>query len=226
MAWAPYTTVHTTTSGGYMTSSNPAPRTVPANPRSWKPALPTARTAPFAASLTTEIALRGDQRSPAQIDLVGGIWSHLFGNPNAASVGSSMNYPAGVRAGRHRAAPNGGPAGGPYRYPAARFSPHTHQAGPGSAPFVSFTRDIHVAKGFATTHGYVYLVRVNVGVDYNHFAGGNAAQAEVMALQGVALRDILAVRSLSDNRISINTSFQAASMSQQAFNAGLALLSS
>src|ERR1700731_542233 len=56
-------------------------------------------------------------------------------------------------------------------------NPDTHQAGPGNTIYVSCSRDLSVAKGFAFG-GYVYVFRVNAGVDYNRYTGGNASQAE------------------------------------------------
>ncbi|MBX6363522.1 MAG: hypothetical protein IRZ00_06610 [Gemmatimonadetes bacterium] len=183
------------TPGSLFTQNNPAPLATPANTRSWKPAVPTALAPPIGAALTSELALRGDHRTPNQVDQAGGLWSHLFRNPDAGDHG------------------------------ALRYDPDRHQAGPGQAQYVSFTRDIAVAKGFAGPTGYVYLARINVGVDYNQYRGGNAMQAEVMALHGVALRDILAARSMATNQILLNLSFQPAGMTPATFNAAIALLS-
>jgi hypothetical protein len=91
---------------------------------------------------------------------------------------------------------------------------------------VSFTRDIAVAKGFAGPSGYVYLARVNVGIDYNAFVGGNAQQAEVMAEQGVALRDIYAVRVQATGMIMTNSDFQVNNIAPGSLAAALVVLRS
>lgn len=105
----------------------------------------------------------------------------------------------------------------------AQRSPDVHQGGPGNTVFVSCTRELSVAKGFAGGR-YVYLVRVNAGVDYNAYAGHNAMQAEVMAVVGIPLKDILAVRDLGTNQILANRDFVAGTMKAPEFHAVIALL--
>ena len=99
-------------------------------------------------------------------------------------------------------------------------NPDQHQAGPGATIYVSCTRDLGVAKGFAGG-GYVYVLRVNAGVDYNAFRQGNALQAEVMAIRGAALADIIGARNVTNNGVFVNTDFQQAGMTQAQWNAAL-----
>jgi len=224
MAWHPMAPAVTPTAGAMMTFNNPPATPVPPNSRSWSPAIPTARqpahAVPMAAATGSEIALRGDHRTPAQIDTAGGLFSHHFGN-SALPTTPNPARAAGPQSGGHR----GGPAV-PTDYTNNPYDPNNHQAFGNASKMVSFTRDIGVAKGFAGANGHIYLVRVNKGVDYNAYRAGNALQAEVMALQGVALRDIIAARSMATNAILINSNFQQANMPQATFNAAIQLLMS
>lgn len=105
----------------------------------------------------------------------------------------------------------------------AGHDPDVHQAGPGATIYVSCTRDLGVAKGFAFG-GYVYVLRVNAGVDYNAFRNGNAAQAEVMAIRGAALADIIGARNVANNALFVNTGFQQAGMAPAQWHAAMQAL--
>lgn len=182
MAWVPFAAAP---GGGVaatlMTHNNPAPATVPAANRSWVPAVN-----PYST---------GRAMAPF-------IGSELAFRGDTRPP-ATIDLAGGLWAYQAQAVGTGGVA--------AQRNPHTHQAGPGNTIYVSFSRDLGVAKGFAFG-GYVYLVRINAGVDYNSYAGGNALQAEVMAVQGVRLQDILAVRNMTTNQILVNTNFQQAGM--------------
>jgi hypothetical protein len=225
MPWQNLQQAFGNTPAAFMTQLTPPPVHTAPNSRSWQPALPAPRVQVIAPAITSEIALRGDHRNPQAVDQANGLWYHQFLNPPLPPAGAQVNYPPGTWLGTHRGPAAGGPTGGVFEYPAARYNPNTHQAGPGQAPYVSCTRHVGVAKGFAGPTGFVYLVRVNVGVDYNQFAGGNALQAEVMALQGIALRDIIAVRRLADNQVLLNLGFRQDNMTPAEFNTGIVLLS-
>ncbi|HWL56915.1 MAG TPA: hypothetical protein VNQ78_09615 [Paracoccus sp. (in: a-proteobacteria)] len=223
MAWHPMAPAVTPTAGAMTTVNNPPATPVPPNSRSWSPAIATARqptqAVPMAAATGSEVALRGDHRTPAQIDAAGGLFSHHLGN-HALPTTPNLARAAGPQPGGHR-----GPSL-PTDYTNNPYHPDNHQAFGNPSKLVSCTRDIRVAKGFAGANGHVYLVRVNKGVDYNAYRAGNALQAEVMALQGIALRDIIAARSMATNAILINSNFQQANMTQAAFNAAIQLLMS
>jgi hypothetical protein len=181
---------------GVLMNMNPPPAQtpVPASGRRWVAAVnPYSTGRAMAQYISSEIALRGDTRTPAQIDTAGGLWAW-----QAQAVGT------------------GGAA--------VQRNPHTHQANAGNTIYVSCTRDITIAKGFAHAGGYVYVFRVNAGVDYNQYAGGNAMQAEVMAVQGIHIHDIIGARRMADNQILINTHFQQATMTGAQFNAAIAML--
>ena len=193
MAWVALRVAHGGVAATMMTNNNPAPTRVSAANRGWVAAVnPYSTGRAMAPYIQSEIAFRGDTRSPATIAAAGGLWAH-----QAQAVGT------------------GGTA--------QQRDPHTHQAGPGNTIYVSCSRDLGVAKGFAAG-SYVYVFRVNAGVDYNRYAGGNAYQAEVMAVEGIRLEDIIAVRDLSNGAISINTNFQQAGMAQQQWNAAITAL--
>ncbi|MDT1060580.1 hypothetical protein RM190_01850 [Paracoccus sp. CPCC 101403] len=162
----------------------------------------------------SEIVLRGDTRTPQAIEAAGGLYSQRVGQAlptQAVGPGTPMSA--------HR---------GPTVMEEYVHNPHdpdAHQAFAHATRFVSCTRDIGIAKGFATPHGHVYLARANVGVDYNAYrGGGNAGQAEVMVIQGLAMNDIIAARRMADNAIFVNSTFQQANMPQATFNAAMNLL--
>jgi hypothetical protein len=186
-----------------MTAANPQPITVPPNAGSWKPATPSA-------------------------------WDKgagLFGGGAATAnfTGSEL-----VFRGDRRDPNTIGNAGGLWSHNfmtsrntgADAYDPNEHQKSGGNTRLVSFARDVTVAKGFAGSSGYVYLARVNVGVDYNAFVGSNASQSEVMAVQGIALRDIYAVRIQNNGRILRNTNFVGHGIPQNALATALVLLQS
>ena len=168
--------------------SQPTTGSSPSSESIWVPAVnPYSTGQAMAPFIGSEMAFRGDHRTPAQIDAAGGLWAH-----QAQAVG----------------------AGGT----AAQRDPDVHQAGPGNTTYVSCTRDLAIAKQFAGAAGYVYLAPVNAGVDYNAYRGGNALQAEVIAVQGIRLQDILAARSMATGGIEINTNFQQANMAPGVFH--------
>ncbi len=224
MVWVPYGAAVTPTAGAMMTINTPPAMPTPANNRSWTPAVATARqtarAVPVANATGSEVALRGDHRTPAQIDAAGGLWSHSHGQ---AAAGPTVADPTrgAMLLGQHRS-----PTAAARNVGHNQHDPDVHQAFANPTRIVSFTRDIQVAKGFAGGNGHVYLVRVNKGVDYNAYRAGNGMQAEVMAVQGVALQDIIAARSMATNQIQINLAFQQANMPPAIFNAAMQLLMS
>lgn len=207
MAWFPYVQAVTPTAGNLMTHNNPPPTRVAPSNREWVHAVN-----PY--SLGTHVNAVQSAAGAAGIPMA------QFINSEIAFRGDSR-APATIDA-----------AGGFFAYQAnatgvggqdVQRNPETHQAGPGNTIYISFARDISVAKGFAGTN-YVYLARIDAGVDYNAFRGGNGLQSEVMAIHSVPLRNIIACRRLSDNQILINSNFQQATMTVAQFNAALIAL--
>lgn len=193
MAWVYYVSAVGGVSGSMMTSNDPAPVTVEPSNRNWVPAVN-----PYAT-----------------------------GRAMAPHVGSEIVFRGDTRGPDEIEA-----AGGLWAHKAwaigtggsrTQRNPHTHQASPGNTIYVSCSRDLRVAKGFAYGH-YVYVFRVNAGVDYNGFAGGNASQAEVMAIEGIRLEDIIAVRRLQKGDILVNNTFRQGGMSADQWRAALTAL--
>jgi hypothetical protein len=181
-----------------MTNANPAPTPVAPSNRSWVPAVNPHST--------------GRAMAPyIQSEIV------FRGDTRTPAV---IEAAGGFWAHQAQAVGTGGTA--------QQRDPHQHQAGPGNSIYVSCSRDLAVAKGFAFGF-YVYVMRVNAGVDYNQYAGGNALQAEVMAVEGIRLQDVIAVRhlnlALASGTIQINNVFQQAGMTQAAWLAAVNSLS-
>lgn len=194
MAWTQYNVAMGGVPGGFMTNNNPAPIQVPGNNRRWVPAVN-----PY--STGREMA----QYIRSEIAFRGDTRPPL-----------TIEGAGGLWAHQAQAVGVGGQAN--------QRDPNAHQAGPGNTIYVSCSRELSVAKGFAMGFGYVYVFRVNAGLDYNQYAGGNALQAEVMAVEGIALTDIIAVRQMTNGVISINTNFQQAGMTAQQWQAAIQAL--
>jgi hypothetical protein len=193
MAWTEVRVVHGGVSATVITSRDPAATPVPASNRGWVAAVN-----PYST---------GKKMAPY-------IHSEIAFRGDTRDPATIENA-GGLWAYQAQAVGTGGTT--------QQRSPDRHQIGHKDTMYVSTSRDLGVAKGFAAGR-YVYVFRVNAGVDYNRFAGGNAYQAEVMAIQGIRLEDIIAVRNLSDGRISVNTNFQPAGMSDLQKNAAITAL--
>ncbi len=194
--------------GRVITDETPQPASVPAG--GWVHGLmPGDRdrlTGGNARAIVRELAFRGDTR-----------------NPNAIRTNGGMFPRGGTRwrtvAGRH---PGGG---GPVQLGTADLDPGQHVGWGGTTSlttsFVSCSRSYRVAKGFSGS-GYVYLVRVNNGVDISNFgAGGPSMQCEVCALFGVKFADILGVKVIDSGNVYRNTLFVAGGLTIEQMNQAL-----
>ena len=150
-----------------------------------------------AQAIVRELAFRGDTRSPDDIMAAGGMF------------------------------PRGGTQWGTLAH-ANALDPGRHVGWGGDAPqttvFVSCSRSYRIAKGFSGGN-YVYLVRVNNGVDISNFGvGGGSMQCEVCALFGVKFEDIMGVKVAASGNVYRNTYFAAGGLSAEQMNAALGWL--
>jgi hypothetical protein len=220
MSWMPWAEGNGSSVGSVTTLDNPAARRLAPSSGSWVAGL-------SPGSARGPQALRGQPHGhggpqvgglgrvrpqPLRLSPVIGAELLFRGDTRGPAV---IELAGGLWAHNHQAIGQGGQH--------ANRSPVAHQGGPGNTVFVSCTRDLKVAKGFAGGQ-YVYLLRVNAGLDYNTYADYNAMQAEVMALVGIPLKDILAVRDLHNNQILANRDFVAGPMRPPQFHAAIALL--
>jgi hypothetical protein len=184
-------------SGTSLTSETPQPATVPAG--GWVHGLmPPARqrlTGGNAQAIVRELAFRGDTRSPDTIMAAGGMF------PRGGTQWGTVPHQSDLNPSRH----------------VGWDSPRT-------TVFVSCSRSYRIAKGFSGS-AYVYLVRVNNGVDISNFGTpGPSMQCEVCALFGVKFEDILGVKVIASGNVYRNTCFAAGGLSIGQMNAALDLL--
>ncbi len=184
--------------GTSLTSETPQPASVPAG--GWVHGLmPPDRqrlTGGNAQAIVRELAFRGDTRSPDTIMAAGGMF------------------------------PRGGTQWGTVQDSNRDLDPggHVGWGSPGTTVFVSCSRSYRIAKGFSGST-YVYLVRVNNGVDISNFGTpGPSMQCEVCALFGVKFEDILGVKVIASGNVYRNAHFAAGGLSVGQMNAALDLL--
>ncbi len=197
--WTHFRTQPTTyeSGGTVMTSETPQPASAPAS--GWvhglMPRDREALTGGNNLAIVRELAFRGDDRTPDAIMAAGGLL------------------------------PRGGTQWRTILPDTKAMDPGQHVGWEGDTAkytiFVSCSRSYRIAKGFSRG-GYVYVLRVNQGVDISNFgAGGASLQCEVSALFGVKFEDILGVKVLNSGNVYRNIRFVTGGLSLGQMTAAL-----